>query len=172
MQDARVIRKYPNRRLYDTQDSRYITLADIRRLVTEQSEFVVIDKKSGEDITRCILLQVINDQEQRGDAMLSRDFLAQVIRAYGTVVPGFVENYLEQSLRLFVNQQDALRGQIRQVYGVDPVGVLQDVTQKNFARFKALQDEVFARFARTGLRPDDEAADELVNDKKKFGQEP
>ena len=80
MSETRVIKKYPNRRLYDTVESRYITLADIRRLVVEKVDFVVVDKKTQEDITRTILLQVIAEQEHRTDPLLSREFLAQVIR--------------------------------------------------------------------------------------------
>ncbi|MEP7312282.1 MAG: polyhydroxyalkanoate synthesis repressor PhaR, partial [Pseudomonadota bacterium] len=81
MSEPRVIKKYPNRRLYDTVESRYITLADIRRLVLERIEFVVVDKKSQDDITRTILLQVIAEQEHRGEPLMSRDFLSQIIRS-------------------------------------------------------------------------------------------
>ena len=87
MSTARIIKKYPNRRLYDTEESRYITLADVKDLVVNKNEFVVIDKKSGDDITRTILLQVISEQEQQGEAIMSRDFLSQVIRSYGKVMP-------------------------------------------------------------------------------------
>ena len=104
MSESRTIKKYPNRRLYDTVESRYITLADIRRLVVERIEFVVIDKKSQTDITRAILLQVIAEQEHGGEALMSRDFLSQVIRSYGGPTRGVIGNYLEQSLRQFANQ--------------------------------------------------------------------
>ena len=104
MSTARVIKKYPNRRLYDTEESRYITLADIKDLILKNTALVVIDKKSGNDITRSILLQVISDQEQYSDAMLSEDFLAQIIRCYGKVVPALVASHLEQSLRYFLAQ--------------------------------------------------------------------
>ena len=80
MTASRVIKKYPNRRLYDTEESRYITLADIRELVVEGADFVVIDKKTGDDITRCILLQVIYERESNGGAVLSTAFLSQIIR--------------------------------------------------------------------------------------------
>ena len=82
MNSARVIKKYPNRRLYDTVESCYITLADVRALVIRKIDFVVMDKKSGDDITRSILLQVITEQEQQGEAAMSQDFLSQVIRSY------------------------------------------------------------------------------------------
>jgi polyhydroxyalkanoate synthesis repressor PhaR len=93
MSEARVIKKYPNRRLYDTEKSRYITLSDVRQLVLDEIDFVVIDKKSGGDITRVILLAVISEQEQQGQAVMSQAFLAQAIRACGTVTP--ISGYLE-----------------------------------------------------------------------------
>jgi polyhydroxyalkanoate synthesis repressor PhaR len=109
MSEPRTIKKYPNRRLYDTVESRYITLADIRRLVIERIDFVVIDKKSQDDITRSILLQVIAEQEHAGEPLMSRDFLSQVIRSYGAGVRTAMGSYLEQSLKLFTGP-DAGRG--------------------------------------------------------------
>ena len=84
MSEPRVIKKYPNRRLYDTVESRYITLADVRRLVVERIDFVVVDKKNNADITRSILLQVIAEQEHLAEPILSQDFMVNVIRSYGT----------------------------------------------------------------------------------------
>src|ERR1700730_16668703 len=104
MSEPRTIKKYPNRRLYDTVESRYITLADIRRLVIERVDFVVIDKKSQGDITRSILLQVIAAREHGGEPLMSRDFLSQVIRSYGAGVRSAMGSYLEQSLKLFATQ--------------------------------------------------------------------
>ena len=157
MSTARVIKKYPNRRLYDTEESRYITLADVKDLVISKTEFVVIDKKSGDDITRPILLQVISEQEQHGEAIMSEDFLSQVIRSYGKVMPGFMANYLEQSMKLFITQQQNLRGQVKRVVGIDPVEAVTDIAQKNFNRWKTLQDEVLRRFK--GTTRDDESDD-------------
>ena len=142
MSEARVIKKYPNRRLYDTEESRYITLADVRNLVLEKIDFLVVDKKSGDDITRSILLQVIAEEEQHGDAIMTEDFLSQVIRSYGKVMPGFMARYLEQSMRLFMNQQQNVREQVKRVVGVDPVETIADVAQKNFNRWKSLQEDV------------------------------
>lgn len=150
MSTARIIKKYPNRRLYDTEESSYITLADVKRLVLNKTEFIVIDKKSGDDITRPILLQVISEQEQHGEAIMSEDFLSQVIRSYGKVVPGFMANYLEQSMKLFVTQQQNLRGQVKRVVGIDPIEAVTDMAQKNFNRWKTLQEEVVRRFKGTG----------------------
>lgn len=165
MHPARTIKKYPNRRLYDTEESRYITLADVRSLVIKKIEFVVIDQKSGEDITRSILLQVITEQEQQGEAVMSQDFLSQVIRSYGKVVPSSAANYLEQSMKLFMTQQKNLRAQVKRVVGDDPFAAVADVAQKNIARWKALQEEVLRRFA-SAARTDDAQAEFLSQDSK------
>jgi polyhydroxyalkanoate synthesis repressor PhaR len=101
MSDPRVIKKYPNRRLYDTVESRYITLADIRRLVVGRIEFLVIDKKTQADITRSILLQVIAEQEHGTQPIMSREFLSHVIRSYGTPTQVGFAGALEQSVRQF-----------------------------------------------------------------------
>lgn len=152
---TRVIKKYPNRRLYDTEESRYITLAEIRRLVLDRVDFVVIDKKSQKDITRSILLQVITDQEQKGEPVMSRDFLSQVIRSYGNMMPDFVSSYLEQSLKLFVNQQQQVRDRVKDVVGVDPVGMVSEMAQKNYARWKSVQEDIFKTLTRQRSRESD-----------------
>jgi polyhydroxyalkanoate synthesis repressor PhaR len=105
MSEPRVIKKYPNRRLYDTVESRYITLGDVRRLVVERIEFVVVDKKNNADITRSILLQVIAEQEHLAEPILTQDFMVNVIRAYGTSVQGLVSGHLEQNLKQIMSQQ-------------------------------------------------------------------
>lgn len=168
MSTDRVIKKYPNRRLYDTEESRYITLADVKDLVLSKVEFIVIDKKSGDDITRTILLQVIAEQEQHGEAVMSEDFLSQVIRSYGNVMPGFMAKYLEQSMKLFMTQQQNLRGQVKRVVGVDPIEAVADAAQKNFNRWKSLQDEVFRRFS-GAARDRGQATDKLPDSRKKAG---
>ena len=104
MSTARIIKKYPNRRLYDTEDSRYITLLDIKQMILDKCDLVVIDKKTGDDITRSILLQIISDQESNNDAIMSHDFLVQIIRCYGRVLSDSLSNQLEESLRHFMAQ--------------------------------------------------------------------
>jgi len=104
MSEPRVIKKYPNRRLYDTVESRYITLADIRRLVVDRIDFVVVDKKNNSDITRSILLQVIAEQEHLPEPILSQDFMVNVIRCYGSGAQTLVSGHLDQALRQFVMQ--------------------------------------------------------------------
>lgn len=134
--DTRVIKKYPNRRLYDTVESRYITLADIRRLVTDKIEFVVIDKKSEEDITRSILLQVIAEQEHAGEPMMSQDFLSQVIRSYGGAMQSFVGSYLEQSLKMFQPPREATNGS-----AADPFIAMAAIARQNYERWLTMQSE-------------------------------
>ncbi|HXQ63582.1 MAG TPA: polyhydroxyalkanoate synthesis repressor PhaR [Steroidobacteraceae bacterium] len=157
MSEPRVIKKYPNRRLYDTVESRYITLADVRRLVMDKVEFVVVDKKSQEDITRSILLQVISEQEHEGDPMMSQDFLAQVIRAYGGTMQGLVGDYLEQSLKLFTAQQSQLRDRVRSMVGMDPMSTMSNLAQENFQRWRQMQDAFFkSMMGSGGPRPGEE----------------
>jgi polyhydroxyalkanoate synthesis repressor PhaR len=119
MSDPRVIKKYPNRRLYDTVESRYITLADVKRLVVERIDFVVVDKKSNSDITRSILLQVIAEQEHLPEPLLTHDFLIGVIRSYGSGVQGLVSSHLEQTLRQFLNQHLLPRERAKTSDGTD-----------------------------------------------------
>jgi polyhydroxyalkanoate synthesis repressor PhaR len=151
----RVIRKYPNRRLYDTVESRYVTLADIRRLVVERVDFIVLDRKSQQDITRSILLQVIAEQEGGGESLMSRDFLSQVIRSYGNGLQDFVGRYLDESLQLFAKEQRELRDRFKNVVGIDPLETVTNVAQKNYQRWKALQEEVFSRLPKAPWSRDD-----------------
>jgi polyhydroxyalkanoate synthesis repressor PhaR len=122
MSEPRVIKKYPNRRLYDTVESRYITLADVRRLVLERIEFIVVDKKNSADITRSILLQVIAEQEHLTEPILSQEFMVGVIRSYGTSLQGQVSPHLEQSLKQLLSQQPApqLRERVKTVPPGEP----------------------------------------------------
>jgi polyhydroxyalkanoate synthesis repressor PhaR len=150
MSEPRVIKKYPNRRLYDTVESRYITLGDIRRLVLDKVDFVVVDKKSQEDITRGILLQVISEQEHEGEPMMSQDFLAQVIRAYGGTMQTMVGDYLEQSLKLFMAQQSQLRDRVRSMVGIDPMSTMTTLAHDNFQRWRQMQETFFQSMASAG----------------------
>jgi polyhydroxyalkanoate synthesis repressor PhaR len=141
--ESRVIKKYPNRRLYDTVESRYITLADIRRLVMDKVDFLVIDKKTQEDITRSILLQVIAEQEHAGEPLMSQDFLSQVIRSYGGAMQNVVGSYLEQSLKMLSTQQQQIRDHLRNEMGSDAYDAISSLTQKNIERWRSVQDDIF-----------------------------
>jgi polyhydroxyalkanoate synthesis repressor PhaR len=113
----RVIKKYPNRRLYDTANSGYITLADVKQMVLEHIQFQVIDAKSGDDLTRSILLQIILEEESAGLPMFSSEMLAQMIRFYGNALQGIMGNYMEQNVKAFLTIQNKLQEQAKQIYG-------------------------------------------------------
>ena len=113
----RLIKKYPNRRLYDTRTSSYITLADVKELVLKHEQFQVVDAKSGEDLTRSILLQIILEEEAGGMPMFTSDLLSQLIRFYGNAMQGMVGNYLEKNMQTFVQVQKQLQEQSRTMYG-------------------------------------------------------
>jgi len=108
---TRLIKKYPNRRLYDTKTSSYITLADVKQMVLKQEDFQVVDAKSGEELTRQILLQVILDEESGGVPMFSSDLLSQLIRFYGNAMQGFMGSYLERNLKAFQDMQKSIQDQ-------------------------------------------------------------
>ncbi len=114
---VRTIKKYPNRRLYDTANSGYITLADVKQMVLEHVEFIVIDAKSGDDLTRSILLQIILDEEGGGVPMFSSEMLAQMIRFYGSAQQTVMGQYMEQNVKAFLAIQKKLQDQAKQVYG-------------------------------------------------------
>jgi polyhydroxyalkanoate synthesis repressor PhaR len=117
MAAQRVIKKYPNRRLYDTATSSYITLADVKKLVLEHVEFKVVEAKTGEDLTRSILLQIILDEEACGSPMFSSDMLSQIIRFYGNAMQGMMGAFLEKNIQTFIQIQQRLQEQSRGVYG-------------------------------------------------------
>jgi len=113
----RLIKKYPNRRLYDTRTSSYITLADVKELVLKHGQFQVVDAKTGEDLTRSILLQIILEEEAGGVPMFTSDLLSQLIRFYGNAMQGMVGNYLEKNMQTFVQVQKQLQEQSRTMFG-------------------------------------------------------
>lgn len=119
---VRLIKKYPNRRLYDTQTSTYITLADVKQLVVDQEDFQVIDAKSGEDLTRQILLQIILEEESGGVPMFSAPMLAQVIRFYGNAMQGMMGSYLEKNIQAFIDIQNKLQEQSKAFYETNKIG--------------------------------------------------
>jgi len=120
-QPTRIIKKYPNRRLYDTETSSYITLADVKKLVLEQIDFRVEDAKSKDDLTRAILLQIILEEESAGSPMFSSDMLSQIIRFYGNAMQGMMGSYLEKNIHTFIDIQKRLQDQSRQLYGQNPM---------------------------------------------------
>jgi polyhydroxyalkanoate synthesis repressor PhaR len=117
---VRLIKKYPNRRLYDTKTSSYITLVDVKQLVVKNEEFHVIDAKSGDDLTRSILLQIILEEEAGGAPMFSSDVLTQFIRFYGSAMQGMMGSYLERNVDLFNELQKRMQEQSKSILGDNP----------------------------------------------------
>lgn len=120
-EETRLIKKYPNRRLYDTATSSYITLADVKTLVLQQIPFKVVDAKSSEDLTRSILLQIILEEESAGAPMFSSDMLSQIIRFYGNAMQGMMGNYLEKNIQTFMEIQRRLQEQSMGKLGDNPM---------------------------------------------------
>ncbi len=143
-ESVRQIKKYPNRRLYDTRTSAYITLADVKKLVMQGEEFQVVDAKTGEDLTRSILLQVIMEEESGGAPMFSSDILTQFIRSYGNAMQGMLGSYLERNMQLFSEIQKRIQDQSQQLYG-EPAKMNEDLW-KQFMSFQgpAMQNLVSA----------------------------
>jgi polyhydroxyalkanoate synthesis repressor PhaR len=130
----RLIKKYPNRRLYDTKTSSYITLADVKQMVLKQEEFQVVDAKSGDELTRQILLQIILEEESGGVPMFSSNLLSQLIRSYGNAMQGMMGSYLERNIRAFQDIQKALQDQSQRMYGDK-----SHASQELWAQFMNLQ---------------------------------
>ena len=157
----RVIKKYPNRRLYDTAESKYVTLNDVRKLVLEGVSFCVIDKKSGEDITRNILLQIIIEQEEVGDPLFTTDVLEQIIGFYGNSVQGVAGDFLGQSLKLFREQQQRFQTQMREAMQANPMSsVLSELTRQNMEMWKQMQASFFKNVGAGTTRRDEPPIEE------------
>lgn len=120
-QQPRLIKKYPNRRLYDTETSAYITLGDVKKLVLENVDFKVEEAKSKEDLTRSILLQIILEEETAGAPMFSSDMLSQIIRFYGNAMQGMMGTFLEKNVNTFMDIQKRMKDQSSQLYGANPM---------------------------------------------------
>jgi polyhydroxyalkanoate synthesis repressor PhaR len=140
----RVIKKYPNRRLYDTEESRYVTLCDIRKLVVEEVGFSVIDKKTGDDITRSILLQIITEQEDCGEPLFTVDALEKIIGFYGKSVQGLAGESLCESINIFRDQQEKIQSQLTDALKLNPVTApLTEMTKKNLEVWNQMQAQFF-----------------------------
>ena len=139
MTATRVIKKYPNRRLYDTEISSYITIEDVRQLIIDGETFEVRDAKTGDDLTRQVLLQIIAEHEQDGQPMLSTQLLSHLIRFYGDSLQGFMGNYLERSMQMFLDQQQQFRQQMGGVLGQTPWAMMNQLTERNMEMWKEFQ---------------------------------
>jgi polyhydroxyalkanoate synthesis repressor PhaR len=140
----RVIKKYPNRRLYDTEESRYVTLCDIRKLVVEEVGFCVIDKKTGDDLTRSILLQIITEQEDCGEPLFTIDALEKIIGFYGKSVQALAGESLCESINIFRDQQEKIQSQLTDALKLNPVTApLTEMTKKNLEVWNQMQAQFF-----------------------------
>lgn len=136
-----VIKKYANRRLYNTAASSYVTLDHLSEMVREGVDFVVLDAKTGEDITRSVLTQIIFEQESRGQNLLPVQFLRRLIRFYGDQMQGFLPPYLEMSMESFTKAQEKMRENFSRTFGATtPMAAFEEQAQRNMAMFQqALQ---------------------------------
>ena len=134
-QSAVVIKKYANRRLYNTSTSTYVTLDDLSSMVKSGIDFVVYDAKSGEEITRSVLTQIIFEEENKGTNLLPINFLRQLIRFYGDSMQAFVPGFLEFSLENLGKEQEKFRSQMMDAWGGDAFKAMQDQAQRNMAMF-------------------------------------
>ena len=161
---ARLIRKYANRRLYDTVGSRHVTLADLRQLVVAGERIQVVDDKSGEDLTRAVLLQIIADQERFGAPTLSTELLEMIIRFYASPVQSLLTNYLEQGFAALLRQQEAMRAEMTKVLGTPPLAPFADIARANIEAFARMQAQLFG-----AVRTADSSVDESQPAKPKEG---
>jgi polyhydroxyalkanoate synthesis repressor PhaR len=153
----RIIKKYPNRRLYDTEISSYITVDEVRQLVVDGEDFEVRDAKTGEDLTRTVLLQIISEHEDKGQPLFSTKLLSQFIRFYGDSMQGFMGSYLERSMQVFLDQQGQFRSQMNNILGQTPWSVLNDMTERNLELWKQMQSKFVgdATAAKASAKPGD-----------------
>lgn len=149
----RVIKKYPNRRLYDTEISSYITIEDVRQLIVDGEDFEVRDAKTGEDLTRQVLLQIITEHEQDGQPMLSTQLLSQIIRFYGDSLQGFMGSYLDRSMQTFLEQQQQFRQQMGSVLGQTPWAMMNQLTERNMAMWQEFQQNLIGGMGRAPAAP-------------------
>ena len=138
MQQERLIRKYSNRRLYDTGASRHVTLDDLRQLIVAGERIKVIDDKSGDDLTRSVLLQVIAEQEQFGKPVLSSELLEMIIRFYGGPMQALLSRYLEQAFTTMLRQQEAVQSEMAKALQA-PFGPLNELARKNMEMWEQMQ---------------------------------
>jgi polyhydroxyalkanoate synthesis repressor PhaR len=144
MTQERLIKKYANRRLYDASQSRHITLDDIRGLIVKGEKIKVVEDKTGNDITRHILLQVIAEQEQFGRPILSTTVLESIIRFYGNSMQGFLASFLEKSVETFLHQQDNLQQQISKIVSSAPIATMADLTRSNLEALAKMQESMLS----------------------------
>lgn len=162
MSKERLIKKYANRRLYDASISKHVTLEDIRDLIVRGEKIKVVEDKTGEDITRLILLQVIAEQEQFGKPILTTQLLESIIRYYGGPMQDFMARYLEQSVAAFMRQQETVQQQISQVLhnAPPPMNAMAELTRQNMEMWNRMQESMLSMLVparKTAANPEPDA---------------
>ena len=153
-----VIKKYANRRLYNTATSSYVTLDDLAKMVKAGNEFVVHDAKTGEDLTRAVLTQIIVEEEGKGQNLLPISFLRQLISLYGDSMQFMVPRYLEQAMSSFAANQEQMRKNLQDAFGgLFPFGSLEEMGKQNLALFEKTM-KMFSPFPQGGAAPERPAA--------------
>ena len=151
-----IVKKYANRRLYNTATSSYVTLDDLARMIKEGGDFVVYDAKTGEDITRPVLTQIIVEQEQKGQNLLPISFLRQLISLYGDSMQFLVPGYLEQAMGAFARNQEQMRDSLRATFGMFPFGQFEEMGKQNMKLFEGAL-KMLVPFPRDAKQPAPEA---------------
>ncbi len=146
MAEERLIRKYANRRLYDAQESRHVTLDDLRKLIAQGERLKVIDDKSGEDLTRSILLQIIASQEQFGTPVLSTQLLEAIIRFYGNPIQQLLTSYLEQSIGGLLRQQNLMQAEMAKALET-PMAPMAEMARQNMETWAKMQASMLSAFS-------------------------
>jgi polyhydroxyalkanoate synthesis repressor PhaR len=136
---VRILKKYPNRRLYDTEQSEYVTLDDVRKMILGKDPVKVLDSKTGKDLTRSVLLQIIAEQEAEGhEPLLTNRVLEQVVRFYGDSMQNVLSRYLEQSIMTFLEQQELYQRRMRDVLNASPLKLMQRLADQNINFLRSL----------------------------------
>ncbi|MDP9089355.1 MAG: polyhydroxyalkanoate synthesis repressor PhaR [Pseudomonadota bacterium] len=158
MSNERIIKKYANRRLYDSTASRHVTLDDVRKMIASGDKVKIIDDKSGEDLTRAVMLQVIAEQEQFGTPVLSLELLESIIRFYGNPVQEMLTRYMEQSVGALVRQQQVMKTEMAKVLE-GPMAPMAEIARQNLQQWSKMQAAMMGAFKTPEPRsaaPDDE----------------
>src|SRR5271167_2207170 len=152
MSNERVIKKYANRRLYDSTGSRHVTLDAIRKMIVSGEKVKVVDDKSGEDLTRAVLLQVISEQEQFGTPVLSMELLEAIIRFYGNPVQEMFTRYMEQGVGTLVRQQQVMRAEMAKALE-GPMAPMAEFARQNLEQWSKIQASMLSAFAPSKAPP-------------------
>jgi len=162
----RVIKKYPNRRLYDTQKSAYITVADVLKIIRAGEDFQVVDAEKGEDITRSVLVQIITEQEGGASPIFTTDMLTRFIRVYDDSSQALFGEFLDKNLKMFGEQQKRFQDQLGNIIG-SPLAIMQDLTERNLSIWTDMQSRFLEMATGRPVGEKPAAPDAEMDDTKK-----